>query len=263
VSLRDPAPDYLPRAQPLVHAIRSGVRILGAGAVVAVLLAISGAFGSTALTIVPRTIYWLAMVMAGAVLGIAAAEFVIPMRWLLHRRILAGAAIALIIAVPMSALVAVSNPLLTHQAFRPMLALWAFPEVLGSCVAMTTLAFLVRGKAQAETHAAAPGAGPPKFLGRLPPKLQGAEVWAVEAEDHYLRLHTSKGQDLILLRLSDAVAELEGIEGAQTHRSWWVAKDAVVGAQKGDGRAVLTLKDGAEVPVSRGYAKLLREAGWF
>ena len=86
---------------------------------------------------------------------------------------------------------------------------------------------------------------------------------AVEAEDHYLRLHTSRGQDLILMRLSDAIAELEGIEGAQTHRSWWVAKGAVEDARRGDGRAVLSLKGGVEAPVSRAYAKALREAGWF
>ena len=103
---------------------------------------------------------------------------------------------------------------------------------------------------------------PPKFLERLPLKLRGAEVWAVEAEDHYLRLHTSKGQDLILLRLADAVAELEGIEGMQVHRSWWVARDAITDARRGDGRATLTLKDGAEVPVSRTYAAQLREKGW-
>jgi DNA-binding LytR/AlgR family response regulator len=103
---------------------------------------------------------------------------------------------------------------------------------------------------------------PPKFLERLPLKLRGAEVWAVEAEDHYLRLHTSKGQDLILMRLSDAVPELQGIEGAQVHRSWWVARAAITDAVRGDGRATLTLKDGAEVPVSRPYARLLRQSGW-
>ena len=65
------------------------------------------------------------------------------------------------------------------------------------------------------------------------------------------------------MRLSDAVAELEGIEGAQTHRSWWVARTAVEGAQRGDGRATLSLKGGVEAPVSRAYAKALREAGWF
>jgi DNA-binding LytR/AlgR family response regulator len=108
----------------------------------------------------------------------------------------------------------------------------------------------------------AASATPAKFLERLPLKLRGAEVWAVEAEDHYLRLHTSKGQDLILMRLADAVSELEGIEGAQVHRSWWVARDAIADARRGDGRATLTLKDGAEAPVSRTYARLLRERGW-
>ena len=106
------------------------------------------------------------------------------------------------------------------------------------------------------------GPQPAKFLERLPLKLRGADVWAVEAEDHYLRLHTSKGQDLILMRLSDAIDELEGIEGAQVHRSWWVARDAIAEARRGDGRATLTLKDGAEAPVSRSYARVLRERGW-
>jgi DNA-binding LytR/AlgR family response regulator len=64
------------------------------------------------------------------------------------------------------------------------------------------------------------------------------------------------------MRLSDAIAELEGIEGAQVHRSWWVAREAIAQAVRGDGRATLTLQDGAEVPVSRTYARLLRERGW-
>ena len=106
------------------------------------------------------------------------------------------------------------------------------------------------------------GLQPAKFLQRLPLKLRGGEIWAVEAEDHYLRLHTSKGQDLILMRLSDAIDELQGIEGAQVHRSWWVAREAITEAVRGDGRATLTLKDGADVPVSRTYARLLRERRW-
>jgi DNA-binding LytR/AlgR family response regulator len=42
-----------------------------------------------------------------------------------------------------------------------------------------------------------------------------------------------------------------------------VAKAAVASVERGDGRATLTLKDVAEVPVSRGFAKQLRSAGWF
>jgi DNA-binding LytR/AlgR family response regulator len=109
-------------------------------------------------------------------------------------------------------------------------------------------------------EAAAPA--PPRFLDRLPPRLRGSDLWAVSAEDHYLRLHTSKGQDLILLRLSDAIAELEGMEGAQTHRSWWVARAAISDVRKGDGGATIRLPDGTEAPVSRTYAKALRERGW-
>jgi DNA-binding LytR/AlgR family response regulator len=134
-----------------------------------------------------------------------------------------------------------------------------FGYVLLVALALTIINMLIETRRTAMTEA---GPNPPKFLERLPLKLRGGEVWAVEAEDHYLRLHTSKGQDLILMRLADAVAELEGIEGAQVHRSWWVSRDAITDAKRGDGRATLTLKDGAEVPVSRTYAGLLRERGW-
>jgi DNA-binding LytR/AlgR family response regulator len=65
------------------------------------------------------------------------------------------------------------------------------------------------------------------------------------------------------MRLADALAELEGLEGAQVHRSWWVARAAVTGARRGEGRATLTLKNGALAPVSRTYARALREAGWY
>jgi hypothetical protein len=103
---------------------------------------------------------------------------------------------------------------------------------------------------------------PVRFLDRLPPKLKGATLYAVEAEDHYLRLHTSKGSDLILLRMADAIVELDGIEGAQVHRSWWVAKDAVAEIKRADRRVRLVLKDGAEAPVSRPNISALRESGW-
>jgi DNA-binding LytR/AlgR family response regulator len=41
-----------------------------------------------------------------------------------------------------------------------------------------------------------------------------------------------------------------------------VARDAIADARRGDGRAMLTLKDGSEVPVSRTYARVLRDRNW-
>jgi DNA-binding LytR/AlgR family response regulator len=65
------------------------------------------------------------------------------------------------------------------------------------------------------------------------------------------------------MRLADAIAELDGLEGAQTHRSWWVAKAAVADARRADGRGTLVLRNGVEAPVSRSYAGTPRDRGWF
>ena len=59
------------------------------------------------------------------------------------------------------------------------------------------------------------------------------------------------------------MGELEGIDGAQVHRSWWVARDAVEDVKR-DGRNLrLVLPGGLEAPVSRARVVELKEAGWF
>jgi DNA-binding LytR/AlgR family response regulator len=115
--------------------------------------------------------------------------------------------------------------------------------------------------AKAGPAPAAPDPSP--FLARLPLRLRDARILAVEAEDHFLRVHTDRGSDLILMRLSDAVAELHSLDGAQIHRSWWVARAAVIGVSRGGGRARFTLAGGLKAPVSRTYAPALRRDGWY
>ena len=101
----------------------------------------------------------------------------------------------------------------------------------------------------------------PRFLDRLPPEL-GSELIALEMEDHYVRAHTALGSELVLLRLRDAIAELDGIEGLQVHRSWWVARGSVEDVVR-EGRNVrLKLARGIEAPVSRANVAMLKEAGW-
>jgi DNA-binding LytR/AlgR family response regulator len=128
--------------------------------------------------------------------------------------------------------------------------------------AMTACAFSV-ARSAALTQTSGPAALPPRFLSRLPMPLREADLWALEAEDHYLRVHTALGQELILMRLGDAIHDLLGIEGARTHRSWWVARHGVREIRRGDGRATLILPDGSPVPVSRGQRRTLRDEGWF
>jgi hypothetical protein len=229
-------------------------------AVAAVFLAFSGAFGMGKLSLAERLLYWGGTLTAGTVWGGLVSRFAYPSRDADSNIWLRTALYALVIAGPITLLVFVVNRYLLHSPI-PLRALASlFVSVALVTLVMTAVNVLAaRGRAEAVVGEAP---APPRFLERLPLKLRGAEIWAVESEDHYLRLHTSKGQDLILLRLADAVAELEGIEGAQVHRSWWVAREAIADARRGDGRATLTLKDGSEVPVSRTYAKLLRDNGW-
>ncbi len=231
--------------------------------VAAAFLAYAGAFGSSRGAPAQRFVYWLSLMVIGWLWGAAVSRIVlVNATW--PRSLWGRIAVATaVIAAPYSILVGLVTHQMFHSNFKSLADLADLVlSVVAVTLAMIVLNTLVERQAAALTHAGPEGAPPPKFLDRLPAKLRGAELWAVEAEDHYLRLHTSLGQDLILLRLSDAVAELEGIEGAQVHRSWWVAREAIAEAVRGDGRATLTLKDGVEVPVSRTYARLLRQQRW-
>ena len=84
----------------------------------------------------------------------------------------------------------------------------------------------------------------------------------LRTEDHYLRIHTTAGHDLILFRMKDAVSELFGADGMQVHRSYWVARAAVEKLEKRGRKTTLILKNGSRVPVSESFLTSVREAGW-
>jgi hypothetical protein len=102
--------------------------------------------------------------------------------------------------------------------------------------------------------------GPPRLLARLPPRL-GGPVIALQGEDHYVRVHTALGSELVLMRLGDAIEELDGAAGERVHRSWWVARDAVRDVRASGRRLSLILSNGVEVPVTREASTRLRRSG--
>jgi hypothetical protein len=86
---------------------------------------------------------------------------------------------------------------------------------------------------------------------------------AIEAEDHYCRVHRREGQSaLVHYRFGDALREVAALDGAQVHRGAWVAADAVTGARREGRRWRLTLADGHAVPVSATHAAEARRRGW-
>lgn len=101
---------------------------------------------------------------------------------------------------------------------------------------------------------------PPVLLDRLAFDKRGALV-SLSVEDHYVRVRTTQGEEMLLMRLGDAIREVGATNGLQVHRSHWVALDQVTAAKrKGDG-AVLSLTHGPDIPVSRANVGKIKEAG--
>ncbi len=97
-----------------------------------------------------------------------------------------------------------------------------------------------------------------RFLDRLPPEV-GRDVVYLKVSGHYITVVTTAGSGSLLMRLADAVAELEG-EGMQVHRSFWVAYRHITAIEQRDGRTVVCLTGGEEVPVSRTFVAAVRAA---
>lgn len=102
----------------------------------------------------------------------------------------------------------------------------------------------------------------PRLLDRLNPDLRG-EIAALQVRDHYVEISTDKGTAAVLMRLSDAIAEVPPGIGAQVHRSFWVAWSAVNTVETEGARVFLRLNSGMQVPVSRANLPKLEERGLF
>ncbi len=228
------------------------------------LLAVSGAFGTGQAPLGLRLAYWVSMMLLGGLWGHACSRLLERFVDLDERPWLLVLILTATISGPLPVAVWLATGLFFSNRIFPVAALpqMILPVALIT-LAVSAVSVFVEKARPVQTHVGPAGSAPARFLDRLPFKFRDAALHAVQAEDHYLRIHTDRGSDLILMRLSDALAELEGLEGAQTHRSWWVARGAVRNVARGDGRAVLTLDGGIEAPVSRRYARALRAAGWY
>lgn len=172
-----------------------------------------------------------------------------------------GVAMSFLVSLPVFIGVATIQALV-GKAFRLDVMPVVFILVWVISAAVVTVSMLAEQRKSQATEPTPPGASR-ALTDKLPPRFRRARLIALEAEDHYLRVHTDKGDALILMRLSDALAAVETLDGARTHRSWWVARDAVETVERGDGRARLILAGELAAPVSRTYAPKLREAGWY
>lgn len=103
----------------------------------------------------------------------------------------------------------------------------------------------------------------------LPPLLMragirhAAELRAIEAEDHYCRLHLAGGRSVLVHhRFGDALSQVAALDGGQVHRGAWVAASAVQGAVRDGRRWRLVLDHELSLPVSNRFVPAVRARGW-
>ena len=101
--------------------------------------------------------------------------------------------------------------------------------------------------------------GQPLFLDRLPRHL-GKKLLHLSSQDHYVEAVTDLGSELILMRFSDALRELDSAKGMQIHRAHWIAFNAIKRPIKQDGKLLIEMADGKRFPVSRTYLKAVKQA---
>ncbi|KTF16059.1 hypothetical protein ATS75_06550 [Pseudoalteromonas sp. H105] len=91
-----------------------------------------------------------------------------------------------------------------------------------------------------------------ELINELPLEKRGRLI-CLQMDDHYLNVVTDKGQHLLLMRFKDALSKLENYDGFQTHRSWWVSRQAVAASKKEGRKLILIMENNLEVPVSQTY----------
>lgn len=224
-------------------------------AIAGLILAVLAPFGTGAFPISGRLAYWIGMCIAGGV-GAGAAG------WLADKRArkLPALVYAFVQSIGASACVApflfaLHRPASLRSALMILFYIWFISMVISSVGAL-----LRRSHESPAIVDQTPKRA--KLYSRLAPKFRAAQVYSIAAEDHYVRVYTSIGEEMILMRLSDAIAETTPLRGVQTHRSWWVAEGGIETVRRKDGKLILTLKNKIIAPVSRSGAKLVKEAGW-
>jgi hypothetical protein len=228
-------------------------------------MALLGPYGSDALPAAVRWPYWLISIVGGGVIGVGVDRLLA--RWIgrLWLRVLAAS----LVMTPLVCLLVVIDGRLVvgPRMFAPKLPDFLWQVLIISLVVMAVRALVWRApRVTVETRTVVEAPLPEAeaaFRRRLSARRRTARLIAVEAHDHYLRVHTDAGAELVTLRMADAMDELSAAHGFRTHRSWWVAAGAIEGVQWRKGAGEVRLAGGLAAPVSRSYAPALKEAGWF
>ena len=237
------------------HMLQGWHRRLAIDGSLIVLLTFTGPFGTFVDLVTPlRLAYWTAAVGGCSILMhlVIRATLAAPRLsdWPGPSRIALGSMLA---ALPGAALVGLLEWVMRRNdaVFDHFFWFWFCVAVIGFPVALLQFATFGSLPAKPASDSKAEAAEV-RFLDRLPREL-GREIISLSMQDHYVRVTTSRGSVMVLIRFSEAVSELAGYPGAQVHRSHWVASGQARRMLREKNRRVIELVDGQRLPVSRPY----------
>jgi hypothetical protein len=245
---------------PILGTAREWAIDIAVGVAIGLLLGLMGPFGTffngrPAL----RILYWVGSIVCGMVMfGTLTRGALLAIQ---RTRAPAWTVVPVVVLVGSAAQGALSR--IAAVAIWPHVAQAVSPLVwYGQCVATTTPIVIVYYLLRIRPLAYARGPAPHAPVDAPAPAADPGAVLYLKMEDHYVRIRTEHGSRLEMGPLARVTAGLGGVEGLQTHRSWWVARRAIVGVER-DGRNLrLRLLDGESAPVSRASVAKLRAAGW-
>lgn len=212
---------------------------------------VAGPFGTNQVfSLGARLLFWPGLVAVSILLGAAVRTLVESVFGLRHFATQAPV-LALIVTLPLAPSIhaVVSALAVPGEMAVPSIARIAVIVFAASiCVSAIRHAVVLR---RADAVSPEPGTVP-RLLARISGELH-APLLRLSVRDHYVDVVTEAGTASILIRFGDAIAEAEGVAGAQVHRSHWVAAAAIERAENGQGKLELHLVDGTRVPVSKTY----------
>lgn len=226
-----------------------------------VFLGFAGPFGSfRSLSALPRYAFWFGCVATGYGLAIVTLQILRPVAAFARLpKVAAIVLVGLISALPMMFFVAWAlEAALPGRSTPPSQLVSLYLSVAAVQLVIAGIATWPFLSARAPTPSA-DDLNIDQFFERVPDRL-GRDLLALEAQDHYLMVHTRRGSALISMQLAEAVQILPPQLGFQAHRRWWVARKEVAGLRRDGHRTLIDLTGGLTVPVGRTYLAAVRSA---
>ncbi len=208
------------------------------------LLTIAGPFGTyDSLSVFERAAYW-GLIVSLAIVIVTAIKIVVASSLPKLSYWQNGVLVSAVFTVLYSPILIVLGHTMAGREHVHFIPIWmSFLIVFGVAMAIVQIRYLLLSQEVV---------GSARLFDRFSDKSV-KQIYRVTVRDHYVDVFTDRGTETLLMRFSDAIAELDGIKGNQVHRSHWVACAAMVRLDRSNGKYLLVLKDGSTVPVSRSF----------